>query len=1110
MNPLPFFFDVDGGAVSRVWLAAGWTMLHFLWLGAAIGAVAWLARRVLRPFGPQVCYVVLLLMLLVMAGGAIRLGVWVFDRMPAPISVDFAVPSATAVAVQQPAAVSQFAAPSPPPPVVTPADALRQEGQKWLGEAARFAPWVWLVGSPATLLFLALGLAGAGRLRRQSQLLVTGEIADAARRLATVMRVSRHVTVAVCDRVVAPMLLGILRPLILLPPAVLAGHSATQIEMILIHELAHVRRFDNFVNLVQRVIEALLFFHPAVWLVSRWVRLEREHCCDAVVLAHTGDPQTYAETLAALAIPGLAPAHAAAAMANHQLVTRIRQILNIEERSMTVSGKMLSFVGSLVVVTGLIVAAYAQSSPPEAAPDAKAQADKPPANPIDQYVLEKFLTQSLVADKDADDATFYRRRMLDLTGTLPSPEDLKKFLNDKSPEKRQKLVRQLLTDAFDAESATYVLNILQAERALEQSELLNHETRAVANPSHAKARDQKTVAEATDQASPLLHGIAFLSTSAEKRPYSAQQLIGPPDALMGRTSESAWCSLTADDQEEWLELDYAEPVYAVAILFYENACPGALSQVQVHSAEQPGLSFTWADRDPTARTATHGVSVIPLTNPMKTKRIKVTLDSKGTPGWNEVDAVGLLDHNGKVHWVASAKASSTYADTTYGRAHPHTGSALYSGSSDNRGIVRYLPGVGGVVKQGDALVTISDAQPKPSLCYVILQQENGQDKIIRCTLDGGETVLDLVAKVAPDVHRAGRPVWILRPGVGDNSIDQILRVNHEAIRQGDAKTNFKVQSGDRIFVGGATTKPDPNATSALDSGTVRLSPRRQTPQDALAGWLTGTWQQAAQDQAEKARAAALAAKEAAQKKRSAETRNPKHVDDPHNSDDGKAGTLPGEPTQQRLWRELVQQQRLTAEAERAAAQKSLAEAETKKLHKLLEDQQALIQSLRDQLDKQKASPKSNPGDATPASSGPPTSPSGNQPVRPPTITPPAPSAQPGAEWTQLQKHQFDLLRHWIADDDAKRPKPATATARVTIKALLGQSATAAFSGVKQFQNVTVDAKETAFASIAEPNEIIVCGKRLGKAQVHAHDADGKLYVVEIEFVEPQPPKPATP
>ena len=120
---------------------------------------------------------------------------------------------------------------------------------------------------------------------------------------------------------------------------------------------------------------------------------------------------------------------------------------------------------------------------------------------------------------------------------------------------------------------------------------------------------------------------------------------------MGGDCQSAWCSLTADDQEEWLELEYAEPVWAVAVLVYANCSPGAVSHVQIHSAEQPGLTFTWADRDPTAKTATHGISVIPLTSQMNTKRIKVTLDSKNTPGWNEIDAVGLLDAQGKVHWA---------------------------------------------------------------------------------------------------------------------------------------------------------------------------------------------------------------------------------------------------------------------------------------------------------------------------------------------------------------------------------------------------------------------------------------------------------------------------
>ena len=97
------------------------------------------------------------------------------------------------------------------------------------------------------------------------------------------------------------VLVGILRPVILLPPAALTGWSPDEIEMVLLHELAHVRRWDNAVNLAQRTVEAFLFFHPAVWLVSNWIRREREACCDAVVIGRTNRPHAYAELLVALA-----------------------------------------------------------------------------------------------------------------------------------------------------------------------------------------------------------------------------------------------------------------------------------------------------------------------------------------------------------------------------------------------------------------------------------------------------------------------------------------------------------------------------------------------------------------------------------------------------------------------------------------------------------------------------------------------------------------------------------------------------------------------------------------------------------------------------------------
>ena len=89
---------------------------------------------------------------------------------------------------------------------------------------------------------------------------------------------------AICDRIAAPVLVGVVRPMILLPPAALGGWTIEQVEMALLHELAHIRRHDNLITLLQRLAESLLFFHPVTWWLSAWVSLERELCCDRLVV----------------------------------------------------------------------------------------------------------------------------------------------------------------------------------------------------------------------------------------------------------------------------------------------------------------------------------------------------------------------------------------------------------------------------------------------------------------------------------------------------------------------------------------------------------------------------------------------------------------------------------------------------------------------------------------------------------------------------------------------------------------------------------------------------------------------------------------------------------
>jgi hypothetical protein len=199
------------------------------------------------------------------------------------------------------------------------------------------------------------------------------------------------VGVAVCDRLAAPVLVGVIRPMILLPAAALAGWSPGQLEMILLHELVHVRRGDNLINLLQRVIESALFFHPCVWIVSGWVRREREHCCDAIVVARTGRARAYAETLLALAGTGSdRPPRAAVAMARNDLVSRIRRVLdpNRESHAMKLPRGLLALTAAaLMVPAGLSISrAHLAESPLDAGVQAKVEAkeETPQAKPADR------------------------------------------------------------------------------------------------------------------------------------------------------------------------------------------------------------------------------------------------------------------------------------------------------------------------------------------------------------------------------------------------------------------------------------------------------------------------------------------------------------------------------------------------------------------------------------------------------------------------------------------------------------------------------------------------------------------------------------------------------
>jgi uncharacterized protein (TIGR03435 family) len=151
-----------------------------------------------------------------------------------------------------------------------------------------------------------------------------------------------------------PTVVGWLRPVVLVPVGALGGLPAEHLEALLLHELAHIRRHDYLVNILQSVAEALLFYHPAVWWVSGHIRAERELCCDDVAVAVSGDALTYARALAQL--ESYRPAHISAAVAANgaSLPDRIARLLGLS-RPAARSGLGS---GVLTVAVLLVAAAY--------------------------------------------------------------------------------------------------------------------------------------------------------------------------------------------------------------------------------------------------------------------------------------------------------------------------------------------------------------------------------------------------------------------------------------------------------------------------------------------------------------------------------------------------------------------------------------------------------------------------------------------------------------------------------------------------------------------------------------------------------------------------------
>jgi D-alanyl-D-alanine endopeptidase (penicillin-binding protein 7) len=286
----------------------GWTLLHFVWQGALVGCMTAALLALLRNAKPEQRYAVACLALLVCLAWPVAELVHQLQAGP--------------LQTRETLILRQGA--------IAGAPSGRGGLPAWLGAHLGWIVMAWAVCTALLALRTALGLAWVSRMRR-------APAADAAwqacvSRLAERFGLAREVGLRIVDDLASPVTAGWWRPVILVPASLVSGMSPDLLEALLAHELAHVSRHDYLVNLAQNVVETLLFYHPAVWWISRRIRAERELVADGLAARRLGEPRRLALALSELERLQFGGGHLAVAASGGDLAMRIRRLVRPETR----------------------------------------------------------------------------------------------------------------------------------------------------------------------------------------------------------------------------------------------------------------------------------------------------------------------------------------------------------------------------------------------------------------------------------------------------------------------------------------------------------------------------------------------------------------------------------------------------------------------------------------------------------------------------------------------------------------------------------------------------------------------------------------------------------
>ncbi|HEV7239751.1 MAG TPA: M56 family metallopeptidase [Thermoanaerobaculia bacterium] len=336
--------------------AIGWALLHLLWQATIVAGILAAVLALMKRQSANTRYVVSCGALALVFAMFVATTIRAYDPAAEPIAITSegaATPATMKVPLTQlPVLIAESAA-----------EGLRDRALAAAVSARNKLPSIvaiWLAGVVLLSARLLVSWMRAKRLIHHGTRPASNEWQRIAAHLSNALGLRRAVTLLESAAVEVPSVIGSLRPIILLPASALTGMTPEQIEMVLAHEMAHIRRHDFLINLLQALVETLMFYHPAVWWMSRRVRIERENCCDDLAVAVCGNPIQYARALTRLEeLRGSALSVVVAANGG-SLLERIRRIAAGRAEGTTSSSRWAAAVAMLSI---LIIAIAVPSLP---------------------------------------------------------------------------------------------------------------------------------------------------------------------------------------------------------------------------------------------------------------------------------------------------------------------------------------------------------------------------------------------------------------------------------------------------------------------------------------------------------------------------------------------------------------------------------------------------------------------------------------------------------------------------------------------------------------------------------------------------------------------------